>query len=293
MKFLVGLHGSYSAVSSQLLFQSPLPFMGRVFSLLLQDESQRSFTNAVGISIDSQAMVPEQYVNQSSRPGSTYTNRFTKQKGKVDAIYSHCGYLGHLVDKCFQLIGYPPRWKGQEEKRFVSTPTIGKNFQRLSTANNIVVLEQNSGTPNIVFSQEHIQNLFTLTNSISNSNINSTTNVASASGMSFSCHTISSSQNQFTWTLDTGATNHIICSPLLFDSIVLSKTLSKVHLPNGQTVPIVFTATVKFSPNIVLHNALYVPSFTVNLVSISRLTADNSIGLFFLQTKCILQDLSK
>jgi hypothetical protein len=293
MKFLVGLHGSYYAVRSQLLFQSPLPFMGRVFSLLLQDESQRSFTNAVGISIDSQAMVPEQYVNQSSRPGSTYTNQFTKQKRKVDAIYSHCGYLGHLVDKCFQLIGYPPRWKGQEEKRFVSTPTIGKNFQRLSIANNIVVLEQNSGTPNIVFSQEHIQNLFTLTNSISNSNLNSTPNVASASGMSFSCHTISSSQNQFTWILDTGATNHIICSPLLFDSIVLSKTLSKVHLPNGQTVPIVFTATVKFSPNIVLHNALYVPSFTVNLVSVSRLTADNSIGLFFLQTKCILQDLSK
>jgi hypothetical protein len=93
MKFLMGLHDSYSAVRSQLLFQSPLPFMGRVFSLLLQDESQRSFTNAVGISIDSQAMVPEQYVNQSSRPGSTYTNRFTKQKGKVDAIYSHCGYL--------------------------------------------------------------------------------------------------------------------------------------------------------------------------------------------------------
>ena len=267
--------------------------MSIIFSLLLQDESQRSFTNAVGISIDSQAMVPEQYVNQFSRPGSTYANQFTKQKGKVDAICSHCGYLGHLVDKCFQLIGYPSGWKGQEEKRFVSTPTIGKNFQRLSTANNIVVLKRNSGTPNIVFSQEQIQNLFTLTNSISNSNLNSTTNVASASGMSFSCHTISSSQNQFTWILDTRATNHIICSPFLFDSIVFPKTPSKVHLPNGQTVPIVFTGTVKFSPDIVLHNALYVPSFTVNLVSVLRLTTDNSVGLFFLQTKCILQDLSK
>jgi len=111
--------------------------------------------------------------------------------------------------------------------------------------------------------------------------------------MSFSCHTVSSSQNQFTWILDTGATNHMICSPLLFYSIVLPRNQSKVHLPNGQTVPIVFTRTVKFSPDIVLHNALYVPSFNVNLVSVSRLTADNSVGLFFLQTKCILQDLSK
>jgi len=111
--------------------------------------------------------------------------------------------------------------------------------------------------------------------------------------MSFSCHTISSSQNQFIWILDTRATNHIIYSPLLFDSIVLPRTPSKVHLPNGQTVPIVFTGTVKFSPDIVLHNVFYVPSFIVNLVSVSRLTADTFVGLFFLQTKCILQDLSK
>ena len=36
MKFLVGLHDSYSAIISQLLLQSPLPSMSRVFSLLLQ-----------------------------------------------------------------------------------------------------------------------------------------------------------------------------------------------------------------------------------------------------------------
>ena len=97
MKFLVGLHDSYSVIRSQLLLQSPLPSMSRVFSLLLQEKSQRSLTNAVGISIDSQAMVAE----QSSRTVSTRNTQFTKQKGKSDAICSHCGYSGHLVDKCF------------------------------------------------------------------------------------------------------------------------------------------------------------------------------------------------
>ena len=86
MKFLVGPHDSYSAVKSQLLLQTPLPSMGRVFSLLLQEESQRSLTNAVGISIDSQAMIAAQYNNQNSRSGSTYTTRFSKQKGKTEAI---------------------------------------------------------------------------------------------------------------------------------------------------------------------------------------------------------------
>ena len=85
----------------------------------------------------------------------------------------------------------------------------------------------------------------------------------------------------------------MICSPLLFESIVLLKIQSKVHLPNGENVPIIFTRTIKFSPDIILHHALYVPSFNINLISISRLTTDNTVGLFFLHTKCILQDLSK
>jgi hypothetical protein len=101
MKFLVGLHDSYSAVRSQLLLQSPLPFIGKVFSLLLQEESQRSLTNAVGVSIDSQAMVAEQYVNQSSRPVLTYANRFTKQKGKFDAICSHYDIQDTLLINAF------------------------------------------------------------------------------------------------------------------------------------------------------------------------------------------------
>lgn len=85
----------------------------------------------------------------------------------------------------------------------------------------------------------------------------------------------------------------MICSPLLFDSFFLPKIPSNVHLPNGQTVPIVFTGSIRFSSDIILHNALYFPSFNINLVSALRLTNDNSIGLFFLKSKCILPDLSK
>jgi len=85
----------------------------------------------------------------------------------------------------------------------------------------------------------------------------------------------------------------MICNPFLFESIILPKIQTQVHLPNGQKVPIVFTRTVKFSPDITLHNALYVLSFNINLISVSRLIADNTMGLFFLHAKCILQDLRK
>lgn len=42
MKFLIGLDDSYSALRSQLFFVSPFPPLGKVFSLLLQEESQRT-----------------------------------------------------------------------------------------------------------------------------------------------------------------------------------------------------------------------------------------------------------
>ncbi|KAG2684940.1 hypothetical protein I3760_10G099900 [Carya illinoinensis] len=115
MKFLVGLHDSYSALRSQLLLQSPLPSMSKVFSLLLQEESQRSLSNTIGISLDSHAM----FATQSQRQHSLNVSKFQKPRGKTDAICSHCGYSGHLVDKCFQLIGYPPGWKGLRGKRSI------------------------------------------------------------------------------------------------------------------------------------------------------------------------------
>ncbi|KAF5459716.1 hypothetical protein F2P56_019638, partial [Juglans regia] len=168
MKFLIGLHESYSAIRSQLLL-SPLPSMGKVFSLLLQEESQRSLTNAVGLPLDSHAMA----ATQPPRQILSNVSKFSKFKGKPEITCSHCGFSGHLADKCFQIIGYPPGWKGPRGKRFNST--------RLPNANSASSLEQNSTIPNIPFSQEQIQNLITLANSLSNSSINSNSAVNTAS----------------------------------------------------------------------------------------------------------------
>ncbi|XP_041004094.1 uncharacterized protein LOC121249450 [Juglans microcarpa x Juglans regia] len=243
MKFLVGLHDSYSAIRSQLLL-SPLPSMGKVFSLLLQEKSQRSLTNAVGLPLDSHAMAAAQPPRQIFSNAS----KFIKLKGKPDVTCSHCGFSGHLADKCFQIIGYPPGWKGPRGKRFNST--------RLPNANNASSLEQNSNIPNIAFSQEQIHNLITLANSLSTSpiNPNHAVNIASTSGNHFtSCLAADSLNNNSPWILDTGATYHMICSPQFFTSIKLPTKPSSVQLPNGQSVPISFTGTVKLSSDLDLN----------------------------------------
>ncbi|KAG7960006.1 hypothetical protein I3843_10G099300 [Carya illinoinensis] len=146
--------------------------MGKVFSLLIQEESQRSLTNAVHIPLDSHAMVAAQPFTQTS----SNAVKFSKVRGKTDVICSHCGFSGHLVDKCFQLIGYPPGWKGRRGKRSNST--------RLPNANFASSMEQNLNNPSMFFSQEQIQNLMTLANSLSTSSINSNpaANTVSTSG---------------------------------------------------------------------------------------------------------------
>lgn len=188
---------------------------------------------------------------------------------------SHCGYSGHLKDKCFQLIGYPPGWKGLRGKRFISTAQPENLVQRLPIANNVSSLEQDASNPNMIFSQEQIQNLITLANSLSNTNPNPVANVASASCIPFICYTATTSKNSFSWILDTGTIVHMICCPDFFTSINMPNKHSKVHLPNGQYVPIIFTGHVDLSPDIKLHNALYVPAFNVNLIFSSQLTKDN------------------
>lgn len=124
MKFLIGLHNSYSAIRSQLLLSSPLYSMSKAFSLLLQEESQRSLTNTVGISLDSHAMV----IVQSSKQSSSNEFKNTILKGKNEVICSHCGYSRHLANKQFQIIGYSPGWKRPYGKRSLHIPIGGASI---------------------------------------------------------------------------------------------------------------------------------------------------------------------
>lgn len=133
-------------------------------------------TNSVGVPFDSHAMDAVQT--------STVSNdfKFNKPKGKSDAICSHCGYSGHLTNKCFQLIGFPPNWKGPQGKRSLNSPSIGSTTSLSPNVINASSLDPISNIPFMMFCQEQIYNL-TLANRISSSTLNqdSTMNTASTS----------------------------------------------------------------------------------------------------------------
>ena len=102
---------------------------------------------------------------------------------------------------------------------------------------------------------------------------------------------ISTSYIQSTdWILNSGATDHMIHSLAFFTSITFVVQIS-VRLPNGDMAKVTHIGTVQLSSTLVLDNVLCIPSFSFNLISISKLTQNPSSCCIFLSQYCFIQDL--
>ncbi|XP_075492106.1 uncharacterized protein LOC142530193 [Primulina tabacum] len=102
MQFLMGLNDSYTQVRTQILLIDPLPGIAKVFSLVTQEERQRSITaGTTKLDLDTS------FASSASAAVGT-PRKFISTKGKSDKVCSHCNYTNHTVDKCYKLHGFPP-----------------------------------------------------------------------------------------------------------------------------------------------------------------------------------------
>lgn len=92
------------------------------------------------------------------------------------------------------------------------------------------------------------------------------------------------------WIVDSGASAHIACSLQFFTSYKLVNNKS-VTLPNKTAVPINAIGTVTLARDLVLHNVLYIPHFTFNLLSVSALLTDNFLSVTFFKTYFLIQEV--
>lgn len=107
----MGLHDSYAAIRGQILLMNPIPALKKAYSLVLQEEKQREITNSLHSSDGMALAVDWSSSNSRSTPKLNGHGR-GRGKGK-ERTCDHCRKLelpglGHSIDRCFRLHGYPP-----------------------------------------------------------------------------------------------------------------------------------------------------------------------------------------
>ncbi|KAL5824690.1 hypothetical protein ACOSQ3_020753 [Xanthoceras sorbifolium] len=152
MQFLMGLNDSYSGVRGQILLMNPLPLVRQAYSSVSQEEKQRllTSTHAADDSGGTAAMAvrsnnsrkftpsagprrfdrpygPHDFKSQEKSPDFSGGGRRVDQDRKQTGFgrgrphCTHCGELGHWIQTCYELHGYPaghPKAQFTGPKRF-------------------------------------------------------------------------------------------------------------------------------------------------------------------------------
>ena len=271
MAFLKGLNDSYGSVRSQILLMEPLPSISKVFSLIAQEESQRQVTASSAPLSDPQLAF---VVQGNSKPGPDKGN----PKGKKDRpTCSHCGILGHTRDRCYKIHGYPPNYKKQNNNQ------ISVNMVESKPAE----------TSSLQLTNAQYHQLMALLSSQVSHAVqpvsNSTSTNDNIGGIVLSAGSLHSFSAGSCWILDSGASSHITSSLSVFTSYRKLHD-SFVTLPEKSRIPVLAIGTVTFAPDFLLHNVLYVPSFHVNLISVSALLCNTNFSIHFTDHSFSIQD---
>lgn len=94
----------------------------------------------------------------------------------------------------------------------------------------------------------------------------------------------------FPWILDSGATDHVTCCFTYFYK-VRSVSGIYVSLPDNSIVQVTHIGTIQLTSYLFLHDVLYVPQFTYNLVSVSKLMSHTNCCVTFKHDLCEIQAL--
>ncbi|KAM0071898.1 putative RNA-directed DNA polymerase [Helianthus debilis subsp. tardiflorus] len=150
MQFLMGIDDVYQSVRTNLLTREPLPTVKVAFSIISREESHRmSSTGSKG-----------QNVSFVSKPNQTFDSRRKGNRGSNSVLKcTHCNMLGHTVDRCFEIIGYPPGFKRKPNN---NNQTNKANMANSNKANSVTSMSSSVGNSGLPFTPEQIAKLLSL-----------------------------------------------------------------------------------------------------------------------------------
>ncbi|KAL5782709.1 hypothetical protein ACOSP7_007738 [Xanthoceras sorbifolium] len=274
------LNESYSVIRAQILMLDPLP----------NEEQQRTLGSNPSSGFSSSESMAFSTVSSTSSIAA-FSSQSTKKKNRP--ICSHCGIMGHIIDRCYNLHGYRPSSLQSISKSTLSSSSgVSSPFAMIATAS--------SSSPSHLTADQCQQLIAYLSTQLHQSSLappeaSSTMgpSISSCSGnlfsFPFSNHRYLNSR---TWVIDSGATHHVCCNSTLFSSFTEIPT-TQVTLPDGRTVHITRIGLVRLTDMLVLHDVLYIPLFHFNLLSTSSLTLSHHCSVNILPYSCLIQNLTR
>ena len=185
----------------------------------------------------------------------------------------HCSYCDqdyHVRETCWKLNGYPPGHPKHKSNRLNQGGNRSKhNNNNQSSVNNVKEGPTNQEMQSLMhgLSDMQFQQILSIMHNKGTSHIaNPKANAAGTPGLSqtpLRLHRL---------IIDSGATDHITSSPNLLVNSSKNTFLPPVIMPSGEQAPITSTGTLPLNSDISLKNVLGVPSFKVDLMSVSQVT---------------------
>ncbi|XP_016462681.1 uncharacterized protein LOC107785817 [Nicotiana tabacum] len=111
MQFLMGLNENYEQARSQILMTNPTPSVSKAYSMIIERESQRSFSNVSMVGEGSEATA-----FLSTKGGS-----YPKPKKNWNIQCEFCKMKGHSKKNCYNIVGYPADFKFRKKGQGNST----------------------------------------------------------------------------------------------------------------------------------------------------------------------------
>ena len=95
------------------------------------------------------------------------------------------------------------------------------------------------------------------------------------------------SQSNLPWIIDSGASDHMTYSSSLFSDYKPCSGQDKVKIADGTGSSVSGKGSIRITPSLPLSSVLHVPSFSNNLLSISRLTRELNCRVTFFPSHCV------
>ncbi|GJY90866.1 hypothetical protein Tco_0506062 [Tanacetum coccineum] len=168
MQFLMGLDDCYQPVRSSLLTREPLPEVKDAYIVVSREESHKGVPESSGVTeskMNATSFVAKSFninnSNNNNRRGYNNSNNNTRENfpsnrgPNPNLNCKHYGKIGHTIDRCFELVGFPNGFKRSSNSNIVK--------QGFNTNADFKQNEKTcSGNPSSGFTSEQMQKLLSL-----------------------------------------------------------------------------------------------------------------------------------